>query len=147
MAPKSMIEDHKDQLIHTLEELGWVINYEKSVITPTTSITYIGFDVDTVTSQQCPTLWVTKARVVKLHGRIKRLLNKTHCSARNLARILGQCISMGLAVVYGKVMLRAVYRLLRTKNSWDTMLKIDSDTIVDLNWWLQKIVKRVCLAR
>ena len=39
------IEIHKTQLIDTLQRLGWVINFEKSALTPSMEQEYIGYKI------------------------------------------------------------------------------------------------------
>lgn len=136
--PPNIIEEHRDQLVNTLNDLGWIINYEKSSLTPQKVITFIGFVVDTMTSQS-PTLWVAHARIQKLRTALRKLIKAQSCSARSLARVLGQCISMSVAVVYGKIMLRGAYNVLKSRNSWETMVNLDSLALEDLNWWLKEV--------
>lgn len=132
---KDIITSSTDTMIHTLEELGWLINHEKSCFVPSKEIDYIGFNINSCGVKQCPEIWVTASRVRKLKHSIARLLGRGQCTARDLARVSGQCISMSLAVKYGKCMLRGVYSLLRTRSDWDCMLVLDADSIVDLKWW------------
>ena len=138
-ADKSAITDHRDTLVDTLTQVGWIINVEKSVLTPRQTITFIGFTIDTVTSGAFPTLWVARARVLKLRGALRRTIKAQTCNARALARILGQCISMSLAISYGKIMLRGAYNVLRSRTSWEDMLTLTRDAISDLTWWLNEM--------
>ena len=115
LAEENKIKSHRNLLLECVEDLGFIVNDEKSVLEPSYIITYIGFVLDTVTSDNWPTLWVAPQRVHKLRDGIRRLLSKDVTSARQLARILGQCNSMALAVSYGKIMLRGAYRLLQKK--------------------------------
>lgn len=133
---KDVISDCTDTMIHTLEELGWLINHEKSNFIPSMVTDYIGFNINSCGSKNCPEMWVTSARVRKLKHSISRLLGKGSCSARQLARVSGQCISMSLAVKYGKCMLRGVYDLLKSRSDWECLLTLNESAITDLQWWL-----------
>ena len=137
-AQPEKIVDHRDQLINTLQELGWILNMEKSVLEPTNVMTYIGFEIVT-SSGMWPTLWVATARVQKLRATIRRTLKAGRCSARQLARLLGQCVSMSIAVAYGKLMLRNAYNQLKSRSSWETEIILNEETITDLQWWLNEI--------
>ena len=90
-------------------------------------------------------------RVHKLKRSIRRLLTrKDGFSARALARVTGQCISMSLAVQFGKIMLRRAYDLLRKALTWDTTLFMDEGCSADLNWWLTEMCgprRRVLIKR
>ena len=139
VAAQDRITDHTDMVVSTLEDLGFIINRDKSELIPATTRTYIGFELNTAGDSGHPEIWVTQARVRKLRAAIRRLLAGTTCSARQLARVLGQCVSMSLAVSYGKIMLRGAYALLRTKSTWESTLCLDTETRTDLTWWLMEM--------
>ena len=105
------ITDHRDQVVSTLTDPGWSINYGKSSLIPNTKAIYLGFELDSVGSENCPEIWITKDRAYNLRRSIKRLLSKTICSARQLARNLGQAIRMSFDIEYGKTMLHGAYQL------------------------------------
>lgn len=151
MSHPGSISDHTDTVVHTLLDLGWIINYEKSSLCPSHHITYIGYDIDCTDPIGPPTLWVSTPRVHKLKRSIRRLLTrKDGFSARALARVTGQCISMSLAVQFGKIMLRRAYDLLRKALTWDTTLFMDEGCSADLNWWLTEMCgprRRVLIKR
>lgn len=47
IAPKSCITDHRDFTLQTFEELGFIINYDKSQLVPTTRLEFLGYIIDT----------------------------------------------------------------------------------------------------
>jgi ribonuclease HI len=127
---------HKRLLLQTLENLGWIINQEKSSLNPETSKEFIGYKIST---DGQPMLKIPNARIRKLKRSLAGILQKTHATARLLARIAGQCISMTKAIVPGKLLLRNLYRLLAKKKAWDEILEIDQATRQDLLWWEQAV--------
>ena len=112
---KSTIRDHTDTVIHTLEDLGLHVNFEKSVLEPTQRITYLGYTV--TTEGEYPSISATRERVCTIKRLIKNLLNKKSCSARMLARCAGLCVSTAWVVSPGKLYLRHIYHLLALRNS------------------------------
>ncbi|GFR97329.1 Pol polyprotein [Elysia marginata] len=60
-------------------------------------------------------------------------------TARFLARVAGQLISMTKAIVPTKLLLRNVYRLLSLKKSWQDRLSITDNVQKDLIWWLESL--------
>ena len=75
---------------------------------------------------------------------------KHSISARNLARIAGQCIAMSFVIhpakllpicCYYKIYTKFVYKLLRQRHSWDDILIITQEARQDLTWW-QKYVNQ-----
>ncbi len=132
-AQQQHIDNHKRLLIGTLSWLGWVINEEKSTLHPESSKQYIGYKI---TTGENPALHVPNERIYKLRKDLKRVLSKCHITARMLARIAGQCVSMSKAVQPAKLMLR---RLLASKTSWSDVLMLDENTKSDLQWWVQAL--------
>jgi hypothetical protein len=123
---------------HTIEDLGWRINEKKSNFIPGTEQTYIGFRINTDTDSGYPELWPSRDRINKLRRLLRRALARQTLSARDLARLTGQCISMSMAVGYAKIMLRSVYEQLKLRTSWESMIELNEQSIIDLTRWLQE---------
>ena len=141
MSSPTCMDEHKTLLVQTLENLGWIINQEKSSLNPETSKEYIGYKI--ITERQ-PMLKIPNARIRKLKRSLVGILQKTHATARLLARIAGQCISMTKAIIPGKLLLRNLYRLLAKKKGWDDVLEIDQATrqdFQDLIWWKRAVTQ------
>ena len=130
------IDRHKDFVIRTLEALGWKINYKKSQLSPSYRKLFVGYIID---CENEPMLEVPSEKVKKLQKDIRRALKSPFIQSRVLARLAGICISVVRAVGPGKLMLRGVYRLLKSRNSWGDTLTLSSDAIKDLHWWLEEL--------
>ena len=131
------IEVTKKVVIETLEALGIILNYQKCSLIPSKTIRYIGYVITSNNTDGCVWISVPKDRVRSLKNGIRRVLFRKSCGARELARILGQCVSMSKAVLPGKLLLRNAYRLLTSRQSWGDRLPLDEATEKDLNWWLE----------
>ena len=125
--------------IETMQSLGLNINYEKSCLTPASTVVYLGFNIHCATPERPPTISVPKSKVTKLKQDIARALKRPHISARLLARIAGRCISMLAAVFPCKLKLRNVYRLLNSRHGWEDSLKWSPEAIDDLTWWVHSL--------
>jgi hypothetical protein len=139
MAREDHMIDHRNILLLTPQRLGWQINWEKSELTPTHSINYIGYRLLTNEAGGYPVLKIPAERIRKLRKDIRWVLGVGHASARCLARIAGQCISMAKAVLIAKLLLRNIYHLLRQKESWENILMFNTSTVQDLEWWLMAL--------
>jgi hypothetical protein len=139
IAPKSRILDHRDFVIETFEDLGFIINYEKSILVPHTQLEFIGHLFDSCSPEGQPWIYATSAKIKKLKKDIKRAIDKGCIQARLLAKIAGQAIYISRAILPGKLKLRSLYALLRMKQSWSDTLLIDSCTLTDLKWWIAAI--------
>ena len=129
------ILESRDFVVDTLKRLGWFINIKKSDLIPSFSKPFIGFVVDT----DSIVLKVPQKRIQKLKHDIKRLRVKEKASARFIARICGQCVTMTKAILPAKLMLRNLYRLLGTKSSWQEELRLDKASLADLEWWYDSL--------
>ena len=133
------IQEHKTNLLSLLNELGWRVNFKKSNLEPSLQCEFIGYLIDNTGDQTV--IKIPQQRITKLKKDIKRCLSKGQISARGLARIGGQCVSMYKCIFPAKLQLRNLYRLLSTKTSWSDTLVLDSYTIQDLDWWLNSLSK------
>ena len=139
MSQQQFITDHKDLLLHTLSDLGLTVNYDKSVLIPTTVIEYIGFIIDSIGPNNTPWIKIPVKKLNKLKKDIRRVIKAGHVQARGLARIAGMCVAMTKAILPAKLKLRNVYRLLAKKTSWSDSLLLDKAAHSDLLWWLESL--------
>lgn len=133
----SLIEGKIEYARQELGKLGWHINLKKSCFTPKTECKFIGFLVQTGVDDKAVWLKVPKNRIDKVKKDIKRILKKDQVTARALARIAGQIVSMTKAVTPAKLLLRNLYQCLRSRTSWQDLLTLDIESIKDLRWWLK----------
>ena len=134
-----IIECQKELLLRVLTDLGWYVNMEKSCLMPSKSAEYVGYIVHSTSSKKVPWIQVPLKRVKKLKYEIKRVLKTKRLTARKLASLAGQCISMTRVIVPGKLLLRNVYRLLATRKTWQDILLINKQAEADLQWWLEAL--------
>lgn len=135
-APRDGIDQHRDTLIRTLGNFGWFINYEKSSLKPEQKKLFVGYDI--VTNGE-PIIRIPISRCNKLKKDIRRVIEKQTITARILARVTGQCVSMFKAIAPGKLMLRNTYKILAKRKSWDDLVSLDSAAVQDLNWWFHAL--------
>ena len=80
-------------------------------------------------------------RIRKIRKDIGRVLRNQSVTARGLARIAYQCVSMSKCVLPAKLLLRNVYRLLKTRLSWRDVLHWDYCTSNDLKLWFESLTQ------
>ena len=136
---KALIHHDVSVLMDTLNDLGLTVNLEKSCLTPSVSVTYLGFEIHCATSISPPIITVPKCKIRKLKQDIVRSLKRPSVSARLLARIAGRCVSMLAAVFPAKLKLRNVYRLLNSRSSWESVLLWSPGATDDLSWWVSSL--------
>ncbi len=134
MAKPCLMTDHKEFMLTSLEDLGWLVNFEKSVLIPKDNCVFVGFRVYS-RGPNGPYIKVLPEKLHKLKRSIRRCLNKSTVTARELARIAGQCVFISRAVLPGKLLLRNIYRVLSTRTSWDSIVQLTESALADLEWW------------
>jgi ribonuclease HI len=139
MVEKSLSDQHLRLVLEKLQSLGWIINGEKSSLSPSNSVEYIGYIVCSLGPSDTPWLKIPQKRIRKLRYGIKRTLTSGKLTARRLAGIAGQCVAMTRVVVPGKLLLRNVYRLLRQRSGWEDTLLLSPEAAKDLMWWDQAL--------
>ena len=138
-AKQSKITDHCDFTVHTLEDLGFRINYDKSCLIPSTEIVYVGFLFNSVGLNNQPWIYMTNEKIRSFKKDVHRSLKKGVISARFLAKICGRAIAMSKAILPGKLKLRPLYALLSTRRSWADVLIINETARETLTWWTEAI--------
>ena len=119
----------------TLIDLGFRINLEKSQLYPSNSIEYLGLIIQN-SDEGVPILKVPPKKIIKLKKDINRILKLEYVSARVLAKISGQCNFICKAVLPGRLMLRNLYKLIKSKLTWESKLRLTKEAREDLTWWL-----------
>ena len=138
-AKEDKICEHRDYLLHLLQQLGWTINYDKSSLTPDFKKQYIGFIIDTFKKENAIWIEIPKCRIKTVKHDIARALKKGSITARGLARITGQIVAMSKAIIPAKLLLRNCYRLLKTRKNWSDTLLLNDASHKDLVWWFHSL--------
>ena len=133
------IESQKQFALCELKKFGFSLNEPKSQLTPSNKKKFIGFLVETDPNAKLVKISIPRDRITKVKKDIRRALKAGKVSARFLACIAGQLISMTKAILPTKLILRNVYRLLGTKKDWKDTLYISKAVQHDLNWWLEAL--------
>ena len=122
-----------EKVVHILTELGWSINTDKSNLTPCDTVEYLGLIIST-SNEGIPVLRVPNSKICKVRKDIKRILKQKTVSARVLSKVAGQCNFICKTVLPGRLKLRNVYRLIKTKEVWESQLELDEGARNDLLW-------------
>ncbi len=80
---KALAQEQGEALVHLLECLGFTINKEKTVMTPSQTVEFLGFNVNTQTMEM--NLPALKLKTIRAESR--KLLREGQISARALSRL------------------------------------------------------------
>ena len=130
-----------DKVRSDLISLGFLIADDKSVWKPAQVITWLGLEWNFIDGY----VKITQARIDRLQLCLDKMITQvssgqTIVSARSLASIAGQIISMQIGVG-SEVRLRTRYMFycLQTKASWNAPVQLDKRVVDELVFWREKL--------
>ena len=115
---------------------GFVLNGKKSHLSPASSGRWLGVDLDLVQGVFSIPFFLVE-RIEKLKDTIARLLSSGLASARTLAKVTGQVLSMSIAVgPVTRLRTRALYEMINSRLFWNQLVQITEDAREELLFWL-----------
>lgn len=139
--------EEMNQITHTvlqhLEPLGFLINKEKSILTPQYSQEFLGFNFNTKKMH----ISVPMKKISKLISKVKQAIQPTFKSCRWYAGIMGKMTSMipaiGDALLHIRYLQRDLARTLKIHHqNWDSKFQLSQEGKQELEWWLTHIQAR-----
>ena len=85
-----------------VESLGFVVNYEKSVLAPSTKITFLGNVIDS----KLMIVFLTDERKLSILEACKKLKKRTNEKIREVAKVIGLLVASFSAVEFGQLFYR-----------------------------------------
>ncbi|KAM4770877.1 LOW QUALITY PROTEIN: uncharacterized protein WCC33_002647 [Rhinophrynus dorsalis] len=135
---RELLCTHMDWTIRLLTELGFLLNWEKSLTVPSQCVEFLGFMIDSVhTSLSLP-----GAKIRNIRKEIRTILRRD-ISLRMLARVVGLLSSSIQAIFPAPLHYRALQRLkglhLRNGLGFTDLISLSSDARKELLWWLKHL--------
>ena len=136
------------KLCEILDSAGLVIHPEKSSLTPSQELIFLGFHIDSVAMS----ITLTEAKVEKIESVIRELLETRVITIRNCAQIIGLMIAYTPAVDYGLAHTKKIEKcrnraLVGSKGNFDATMILSERAKEDLEWWLRNAKHGVRLIR
>ena len=124
----------RDQVLSLCQELGIVVNLEKSTLTPSRQIVYLGIRIDSQTFRAS----ATPSRIGKFFSIAEEFLSSKVQSAKFWRVLLGHLASLSRLVPNGQLRMRALQ--LALGRGWDfrdkeVLVPWDLPSRDDLRWW------------
>lgn len=124
-----------------LEDLGFYVHYDKSVLIPTRKIVFLGFDIDTVNM----TVSLTVEKKQKIKDYCIKLLTKSTVSIREVAKLLGNIAASFEGVEHGRLFFRnlehdKIISLKTAKGNFEAVCQISEEGRRDIEWWRDNII-------
>ncbi|ODM87335.1 putative enzymatic polyprotein [Orchesella cincta] len=122
--------------ISTLEELGFILNYKKSQLTPAQRVKFLGFYLNS----DSMTIELPEMKQKGIHDKCQQFLNKSTSSLQSLSEFIGTLVSVTLAVPYGMLHTKSLERekfigLERHNFDYTKSVVLSPDCLKDIHWW------------
>ena len=130
--------------VHLLESLGFTINTEKSILEPSQSCRFLGFVLDSAHMR----LRLPPDKTNYILHLIATLENRTSCSIKKFAELIGTLISICPALKYGflytKLFEREKYlALTNSGGNFKARMGLTPEIKQDLHWWKRHLVSDI----
>lgn len=128
------------QLYNFFQKLGFIIHPEKSVLEPSTKLSFLGFVLDS----QHMTVRPKPKRIESALNEIQKFKGKHKKTIRDLAHIIGILVSLFPGVKYGPLHYRDMEKLKisllkKYKGNFDTEIELAEGDYTELKWWLESL--------
>ena len=129
----------RDTVIFLLQQLGFVLNLKKSVLTPTHKVDFLKLTVDSLIM----TLSLPEKKMSKVQKQRLKLLQKTQVSILELTNLMGLLSSTIQAVLPGKINLRYLQQqqtqAIKTRGSYSKKVILTRNSKEELQFRTQNL--------
>jgi hypothetical protein len=140
---QTFIETEKstDEIVRLYKRLGLLVNFDKSVLLPTTLVKFLGFIIDSVEIK----LQLPDKKRDKLIAKYRRFL-KSSCKIQDLAELIGLLTSACPAVSDSQLYTRQLefektQALIRSGFNYNVAVSVSAEAISDIKWWISSLQK------
>ena len=132
---KQQCQENTHRLIHLVQSLGWIINFEKSDLIPTQEIKFLGYKFDLKVGLVFP----TQKKIDRLLEKTVPMLESPQTSPRKLMSLIGSMASMEKTIPLGRLHMRPLQWYLKTHwrypQSLDIPVPVSQVLKQHLQWW------------
>ena len=136
------------KLAKLFDDLGLVIHPIKSVMTPATSLEFLGFVIDS----EKMTVSLTEKKVEKVIQVTEQTLENPDLTIREVAGLVGLFNAYAKGVEYGMSHYKALERcknkaLKLNGGNYEASMTLSNEAVEDICWWANNVVDNCCLIR
>ena len=126
--------------IQLLQDLGYVVNFDKSSLTPSQNIEHLGLIIDS----KHMTVRIGKDKIANVKQKCVNILNNKSVVIRDVASLLGTMVAYTPGVEYGLLHYRNLERnkikaLRDNAGNFDAFMSLDKGAVEDIEWWKDEI--------
>ena len=133
---------HLEALTFLLTGLGFIINVQKSITTPSQQIEFLGLKVDSVSLH----LSLPGEKLHHIRMEVRQHLQRPQVTARQLAQLLGKLNAASQAVLPAPLFYQSLQgdlqRVLNlTNQNYDALVSLSPQAQEELTWWQEKLAQ------
>jgi len=129
--------------LSTTRMSGLLVNHKKSLLEPTQSLEFLGFEMHT----KSMTLSIPQEKMRKIQQDARRVMGKTSVSVRELAQFVGKATATVRAILTAPLYYTALQFLMNSvfpedqvqegmTSKFNTVVQLDPMSKADLSWWI-----------
>ena len=123
----------RDTLIFVLQNLGFVINFQKSILNPSHQIQFLGVEIDSLS--MIVSLPIQKEQII---SQCQDLLNQSDVSLRQMTQLIGRLSSTAIAALPAPLQYRSLQRQqileLAEKKSYSAGVVLSKEVREEIQW-------------
>ncbi|KAA6385749.1 MAG: putative Transposon Ty3-I Gag-Pol polyprotein [Streblomastix strix] len=139
---KTQIQEEIMKIITIFEEMGWIINRNKSKLEPNRQITFLGWSWNTETMTLQTTRLMRKQVMAALIKQAQLIQQQQYQTVRSVARLIGQIQYIRVQYTRGGLHITSMNREMSKRAKiagWDSPLKLSRRALVEVEWWIAQI--------
>ena len=126
----------RDTLIFVLQDLGFVINFQKPVLNPSHQIQFLGIEIDSLSM----IVFLPIQKKEQIISQCQDLLNQSDVSLRQMTQLIGRLSSTAIAVLPAPLQYRSLQRQqileLAEKKSFSARVVLSKEVREEIQWWI-----------
>ena len=138
----SICNDNTMFIVHTLQNLGFLVNEKKSSLVPSQRIVFFGFILDSVLFK----VFLTDEKIDKIMSKANHLLTCQTVTVRELASFIGSVVNAFDAVLEAPLHYRDMERNkiagLGPSMCFDNSVQLWPSAKVEIQWWLKNLKQK-----
>lgn len=126
--------------ISLLDDLGFTMHPEKSVLIPSHVLVYLGFVINSLLMS----VTLTRDKVQKIRNKCLSLLNKRTCTIRELAELIGTLVAVEPGVDAAPLFIKRLehqkdFGLKLSRGNFEGTITLDQVVKDDIQWWVDNV--------
>ena len=134
------LQKDRDTLLWLLHNLGWLINWKKSVLDPSQHLEFLGLTIDSIKME----ITLSETKVAGIKQKCSNLLGRQTVSIQELASLIGTLNATVEAVIPASLYVRELQMfqtkcLLKSPKNFQTMVALSKVCEEEITWWIHQL--------